>query len=46
MKTNAFTKSAMCNSEISKFIKQQEASGLALGHNSPFTVIPIIGSIL
>ena len=30
----------------SRFIKQQEASGLLFGPNSPFSRIPVIGSIL
>ena len=33
------------NSKILRFIKEQEASGLLLRSNSPFSIIPLIGSI-
>ena len=38
---------AVCCSEKSSFIKIQEANGLLLGPNSPFSIIPLlVGSLL
>ena len=42
------SKCAICNSEKSKFIKKQEASGLLskLGIKTPLRKIPILGDVL
>ena len=42
------SKCAVCHSKKSKFIKQQEASGLlsSLGINTPFNKIPLLGALL
>ena len=37
---------AVCGSKKSRFIKMQEANGLLLGPNSPFSIIPLLGSSL
>ena len=41
-------KCAVCDSKKSKFIKQQEVSGLSnsLGIKTPFDNIPLLGSLL
>ena len=41
-------KCAVCNSKISKFIKEQEASGLlsSLGIKTPLSKIPLLGPLL
>ena len=40
--------SVVCNSKKSKFIKQQEASGLlsSLGIKTPLSKIPLVGPLL
>ena len=42
------SKCAVCDSEKSKFIKQQEASGLlsSLGIKTPLNKIPLVGPLL
>ena len=42
------SKCAVCNSKKSKFLKQQEASGLlsSLGIKTPLNEIPLLGSLL
>ena len=42
------SKCAVCDSEKSKFIKQQEASGLLsnLGIKTPLSKIPLVGPLL
>ena len=42
------SKCAVCNSKKSKFIKQQEASGLlsSLGIKTPLNKIPLLGPLL
>ena len=42
------SKCEMCNSKQSKFIKQQEASGLSgsLGIKTPLNRIPLVGPLL
>ena len=44
----ARAKCAVCDNEISKFIEQQEASGLlsSLGIKMPLSKIPLVGSPL
>ena len=44
----AFMKSAVCDSEKSKFVKQQEAIGLlsSLGIKTPLSKIPLEGLLL
>ena len=37
---------AVCGSKKSRFIKIQEANGLLLGPNSPFSIIPLVVSSL
>ena len=37
---------AVCGSKKSRFIKVQEANGLLLGPNSPFSIIPLVVSSL
>ena len=41
------SKCAVCDSEESKFIKVQEASGLfnSLGRKTPLSKIPLVGSL-
>ena len=47
-KTMIFSKSAICGSEKSKFIKEQEAKGLLsnLGIRTSLSKIPILGDAL
>ena len=40
------SKCAVCGRKKSRFIKQQEVSGLLLGDNSTFKGIPTLGIIL
>ena len=42
------SKSAVCDSKKSKFIKEQEASGLlsSLGIKTPLSKIPLLGPLL
>ena len=42
------SKSAVCDSKKSKFIKEQEASGLlsSLGIKTPLSKIPLVGPLL
>ena len=42
------SKRAACDSKKSKFIKEQEASGLLsnLGTNTPLSKIPLVGPLL
>ena len=42
------SKCAVCGSKKSKFIKEQEASGLlsSLGRNGPLSKIPLLGHLL
>ena len=47
-KTIILSKSAICDSKKSKFIKEQQAKGLLsnLGLRTPLTKIPVLGDIL
>ena len=47
-KTIILSKCAVCDSEKSKFIKEQQAKGLLsnLGIKTPFNKIPLLGNIL
>ena len=42
------SKCAVCNNKKSRFIKEQEASGLlsTLGINTPLSKIPLVGPLL
>ena len=42
------SKCAVCNNKKSRFIKEQEASGLlsSLGINTPLSKIPLVGPLL
>ena len=42
------SKCAVCDSKKSKFIKQQEGSGLSssLGTKTPLSKVPLVGSLL
>ena len=42
------SKCMVCDSKITKFIKEQEASGLlsGLGTNTPLSKIPLVGPLL
>ena len=44
-KNNDFIK-LVCGTKKSRFINKQEANCLLLGTNSPFSRIPLLGSIL
>ena len=48
MEEQCFYQNVQCYSKKSKFIKQQEASGLlsSLGINTPLSKIPLVGSLL
>ena len=41
-----FSKIAVCGSKKTRFIKEQKASGLLLGPNSPFKEVPLLVAIL
>ena len=47
-KTMLLSKCAICGSKKSKFVKEQEASGLSssLGIKTPLSKIPLLGNIL
>ena len=35
----------LCGSKKSRFARDEEASGLVLGYNSPFNKIPVLGAV-
>ena len=41
-----FSKIAVCGSKKTRFVKEQKASGLLLGPNSPFKEVPLLVAIL